>query len=77
MGGFDEGKGDINRAAKGMTTTAKTEHSTTREQRLGAALRDNLRRRKTQSRSRAKDGKATAVAEPEGGDTGHESEADG
>ena len=59
-----------------MTTTSKAEHQTTRQQRLGAALRDNLRRRKAQARSRAHDANAPTVAEPEGRDTRHESEAD-
>jgi hypothetical protein len=72
MGGFDEG--DVERAA--MTTTSKAENPTTRQQRLSAALRDNLRRRKAQARSRAHDANAPAVAEPEGRDTDHESEAD-
>jgi hypothetical protein len=72
MGGFDEG--DVERAA--MTTTSKAENPTTRQQRLSAALRDNLRRRKAQARSRADDANAPAVAEPEGRDTHHESDAD-
>ena len=59
-----------------MTTTSKAEHQTTRQQRLGAALRDNLRRRKAQARRRAHDANAPAAAEPEGRDTRYESESD-
>jgi hypothetical protein len=69
-------RGDIERVVAAMTTTPKAEHPTTRQQRLGAALRDNLRRRKAQARNRAHDANAPAVTETEGGDTRHESEAD-
>jgi hypothetical protein len=72
--GFD--KRGRERVADGMTTTSKKEHPTTRQRRLGAALRDNLRRRKAQARHRANDAEATAAAEPEDCDTRHEAEAD-
>jgi hypothetical protein len=72
VGGFDERGRD--RAAGGMTTS-KTEHPT-RQQRLAAALRDNLRRRKAQARNRANETDAPTVAEPEGCDTRHETQAD-
>jgi hypothetical protein len=74
VGGFDERGRE--RAAGGMTTTSKTEHPTTRQQRLAAALRDNLRRRKAQARNRANEADAVAVAEPADRDTRHESDAD-
>jgi hypothetical protein len=74
VGGFD--KRGRERAAGRMTTTSKTEHLTTRQQRLAAALRDNLRRRKAQARKRANEADVTAVAEPEGHDTRDGSEAD-
>jgi hypothetical protein len=64
------------RAADAMTTTSKTEHRTTRQRRLGAALRDNLRRRKAQARNRTNDADAAAVGEPEDRDARHESDAD-
>jgi hypothetical protein len=74
VNGFDErGRG---RVADEMTTTSKKEHPTTRQQRLGAALRDNLRRRKAQARHRANDADATPMTEPEDRDTRQESEAD-
>jgi hypothetical protein len=63
-------------AARGMTTTSKIGHPTTRQQRLAAALRDNLRRRKAQARTRANESDAAAVAKAEGRDTHHETEAD-
>jgi hypothetical protein len=72
VGGFD--KRGRERAAGGMTTS-KTEHPT-RQQRLAAALRDNLRRRKAQARNRADEADASTVAEPEGRDTRHETQAD-
>jgi hypothetical protein len=73
VGGFDERGRE--RAAGGMTTTSKTEHPT-RQQRLAAALRDNLGRRKAQARNRANEADAPIVAEPEGRDARHETEAD-
>jgi hypothetical protein len=53
-----------------MTKPGKTEKSAARSQRLSAALRENLKRRKAQARARshAPDGEATsqpAQAEPE------------
>jgi hypothetical protein len=74
VGGSEERERE--RAADAMTTTSKTEHRTTRQQRLGAALRDNLRRRKAQARNRATDSDAAAVAEPEDREARHESQAD-
>jgi len=62
--------------ADGMTSNTKAEQSMTRQRRLGAALRDNLRRRKAQARGRANDATAPAADEPEGGDIHSEFEAD-
>jgi hypothetical protein len=73
VGGFDERGRE--RAAGCMTTTSKTKHPT-RQQRLAAALRDNLGRRKVQARNRANEPDAPIVAEPESRDARHETEAD-
>jgi hypothetical protein len=72
VGGFDERGRE---GAAGGMTTSKTEHPT-RQQRLAAALRDNLRRRKAQARNRADEADAPNVAEPEGRDTRHETQTD-
>jgi hypothetical protein len=56
--------------------TTKADHPTTRRWRLSAALRDNLKRRKAQTRGRADEAKKAAGGEPEGRDIRNGSKAD-
>jgi hypothetical protein len=71
-GGFDEGM--LRVWLDGMTTTTKAERPMTRQRRLAAALRDNLRRRKAQARDRDTNANPPPAPEPECRDTREESE---